>query len=128
MGHFLALENTMNHQTQEMQVVDAMRQEGGFATLRRLNEIVDFSTWKTKTPEATIRRIVQESSHFFRIQPGLWALNESREILLQSFELVPGNIQSEEQFGGCSFLCLWLFIIYCIQNRLSCHFAKFSTI
>ena len=55
MGHFLALENTMNHQTQEMQVVDAMRQEGGFATLRRLNEIVDFSTWKTKTPEATIR-------------------------------------------------------------------------
>ena len=58
MGHFLALENTMNHQTQEMQVVDAMRQEGGFATLRRLNEIVDFSTWKTKTPEATIRRIV----------------------------------------------------------------------
>ena len=83
MGHFLALENTMNHQTQEMQVVDAMRQEGGFATLRRLNEIVDFSTWKPKTHEATIRRIVQESSHFFRIQPGLWALNESREIVLR---------------------------------------------
>ena len=47
---------------------------------------------------------------------------------IASFELVLGNIQSEEQFGGCSFLCLWLFIIYCIQNRLSCHFAKFSTI
>ena len=96
---FLALVNAMHHLTQEIQVVEAMRQEGGFATLRRLNEIVDFSTWKTKTPEATIRRIVQESSHFFRIQPGLWSLNESREIVLQSFEVVPGNTQSEEQFS-----------------------------
>ena len=29
--------------------------DGGFATLRRLNEIVDFSTWKTKTPEASLK-------------------------------------------------------------------------
>lgn len=34
------------------QVIEAMRNEGGYATLRRLNEIVDFSTWATKTPEA----------------------------------------------------------------------------
>lgn len=31
--------------------------DGGFATLRRLNEIVDFSTWKTKTPEASLKNI-----------------------------------------------------------------------
>lgn len=37
--------------------------------MRRLNEIVDYSAWKTKTPEATIRRIVQVSKQFFRIQP-----------------------------------------------------------
>ena len=58
-----------NHkQTQKQQVVEAMRNEGGFATLRRLYELLDFSTWKTKTPEATVRRIVrhvlQGSSRF----------------------------------------------------------------
>lgn len=85
--------------TQEQQVIDAMRKEGGFATLRRLNEMVDFSSWKTKTPEASIRRIVQESNHFFKIQPGLWALNEYKEKVLRLLELQPGNKHSEEQFS-----------------------------
>ena len=76
-----------------------MRKEGGFATLRRLNEMVDFSSWKTKTPEASIRRIVQESNHFFKIQPGLWALNEYKEKVLRLLELQPGNKHSEEQFS-----------------------------
>jgi hypothetical protein len=34
--------------TQEQQVIDVLRAQGGFATLRRLNEVIDFSTWKTK--------------------------------------------------------------------------------
>lgn len=85
--------------TQEQQVINAMRKEGGFATLRRLNEMVDFSSWKTKTPEASIRRIVQESNHFFKIQPGLWALNEYKEKVLRLLELQPGNKHSEEQFS-----------------------------
>lgn len=51
----------MIKETQEHQVIEALRKEGGFATLRRLNEVVDFSTWKTKTPEASVRRIVQNS-------------------------------------------------------------------
>lgn len=33
----------MIKETQEHQVIEALRKEGGFATLRRLNEIVDFS-------------------------------------------------------------------------------------
>ena len=45
--------------TQEQQVIDVLRAQGGFATLRRLNEVIDFSTWKTKTPEASVRRILQ---------------------------------------------------------------------
>ena len=57
--------------TQEQQVIETVRREGGYATFRRLNEIVDCSMWKTKTPEASIRRIVQESKMFFKIQPGL---------------------------------------------------------
>lgn len=89
----------MKKETQEHQVIEMMRKEGGYATLRRLNEIVDFSSWKTKTPEATVRRIVQDSKQFFKIQPGLWALEDFREEVLRKFELKPGNKQSEEQFS-----------------------------
>ncbi|MBR6930739.1 MAG: hypothetical protein IKH61_11030 [Bacteroidales bacterium] len=85
--------------TQEQQVIETLRQAGGFATLRRLNELVDFSTWKTKTPEATIRRIVQDSDEIFRIQPGLWALEEMRSEILAKFNLKPGNQKSEEVFS-----------------------------
>ena len=85
--------------TQEFQVIETLRREGGYATLRRLNEILDFSTWKTKTPEATVRRIVQDSKQIFKIQPGLWALEEFRDEVLRKFELKPGNKQSEEQFS-----------------------------
>lgn len=89
----------MKKETQENQVIEALRKEGGFATLRRLNEIVDFSTWKTKTPEATIRRIVQDSQSIFRIQPGLWALENCREQVLKKFNIKEGDKHSEEQFS-----------------------------
>lgn len=84
--------------TQASQVIDAMRNEGGYATLRRLNEIVDFSNWSTKTPEATVRRIVQQEKGIFKIQSGLWALEEMREEVLKKFELKVGDKKSEEQF------------------------------
>lgn len=89
----------MKKETQECQVIEALKIEGGFATLRRLNEIVDFSTWKTKTPEASVRRIVQDSQSIFRIQPGLWALEECREKVLQKFKIKEGDKHSEEQFS-----------------------------
>lgn len=85
--------------TQEHQVIETMRSLGGYATFRRLNSTVDFSTWKTKTPEASVRRIVQKSDHIFRIQPGLWALEECREDVLKLFELKIGNAKSEERFN-----------------------------
>ncbi len=89
----------MKRESQESQVIKTMRNEGGYATLRRLNEIVDFSTWKTRTPEATIRRIVQESKQIFKIQPGLWALEECRDDVLRKFELEIGDKHSEELFS-----------------------------
>lgn len=89
----------MKASTQEYQVIEALRREGGFATLRRLNEIVDFSTWRTKTPEASVRRIVQNSSSVFRIQPGLWALEECRAQVLRKFQIKDGDQHSEERFG-----------------------------
>ncbi len=89
----------MIKETQEHQVIEALRKEGGFATLRRLNEVVDFSTWKTKTPEASVRRIVQNSQSVFKIQPGLWALEDCREEVLKKFKIKEGNKDSEEQFS-----------------------------
>lgn len=90
---------TMQKVTQEQQVIEVLRSAGGYATLRRLNELVDFSTWGTKTPEASVRRIVQNSAQIFKVQPGLWALNEMRDVVLQRFDLKLGNKKSEEQFS-----------------------------
>ena len=56
------------------QVIQVMRENGGFATLGFLNHTLDVSKWKTKTPFASIRRIVQVERFFFKIKPGLWAL------------------------------------------------------
>lgn len=85
--------------TQEQQVIETLRKQGGYATLRRLNEVIDFSTWKTKTPEASVRRIVQYSDAIFRIQPGLWALKESRDKILQKFKIKEGDSKSVEMFN-----------------------------
>ena len=79
-------------------MINVLRKTGGYATLRRLNELVDFSTLATKTSEASVRRIVQDSHEMFKIQPGLWALEEMRDAVLRKFELKPGNKKSEEIF------------------------------
>ncbi len=55
-------------------VIKIMEENGGFATLGFLNQNVDVSKWVTKTPFASIRRIVQDERFFFNIKPGLWAL------------------------------------------------------
>ncbi len=89
----------MKTPTQEEQVIQIIRQNGGYATLRYLNQSVDTSTWKTKTPEATIRRIVQLSPHIFRLQPGLWALEDMRTDVLKRFRLQIGNPKSEDIFS-----------------------------
>jgi len=62
-------------------VIKVMEENGGFATLKYLNENVPISEWKTKTPFASIRRIVQDSRFFFKIKPGLWALKSYKDKL-----------------------------------------------
>jgi hypothetical protein len=60
-------------------VIKVMEDNGGYATLGFLyqNAIkVKGCIWKTKTPFASIRRIVQDKRYFFKIKPGLWALND----------------------------------------------------
>lgn len=65
-------------------VVEAMRANGGYATLGWLYgkalEIPGVE-WRTKTPFKSINRIVQDRKYFFRIRPGLWALLEARDRL-----------------------------------------------
>jgi hypothetical protein len=59
-------------------VIKVMEENGGFATLGFLyQEVLKVRgvEWKTKTPFASIRRIVQDPRHFYKIKPGLWALN-----------------------------------------------------
>ncbi len=68
-------------------VIKIMEENGGYATLGYLYEnVLKFLErsgihWKTKTPFATIRRIVQDKRFFFRIKPGLWALKTYRDKL-----------------------------------------------
>ncbi|CQH63997.1 uncharacterized protein HHUB_4248 (plasmid) [Halobacterium hubeiense] len=65
-------------------VAKVMEDNGGYATLKHLYEHaphVEGSEWGTKTPNASIRRIVQRRDEFFKLKPGLWALEAHREDL-----------------------------------------------
>ena len=80
--------------TQVEAVSEAMRRNGGFATLRYLYEHaleVEGVKWETKTPFASMRRIVQKSDLFFKVKPGLWALSEYRDRLPQDIRAMMQN-------------------------------------
>ena len=42
---------------------------------------------------------MQQSDEIFKIQPGLWALEDCREKVLKKFKIKEGNRDSEEQFS-----------------------------
>jgi len=62
----------------------------------KLNTLVDVSGWNSKTPYASIRRIVQVNKEFFKIKPGLWALRECEKSVLEKFEIKEGDRVSED--------------------------------
>ena len=78
-----------------------MESKGGYATLGSLNQEVlkiKECEWKTKTPFASIRRIVQDKKLFFKIRPGLWALLAYKEKLppeILSAKNLPKSAQEE---------------------------------
>ncbi len=79
-------------------VIQIMEQNGGFATLGYLNQEVlkvPDVEWKTKTPFASIRRIVQDERFFFKIKPGLWALKSFKEKL--PFNVLPTQEIAESE-------------------------------
>jgi hypothetical protein len=85
-------------------VVEAMRRNGGFATLGYLYQTalkIPDCHWGTKTPFASIRRIVQvHPKLFFKIKPGLWALTAQRDEILEQFAIAgPVSSKKVEQFN-----------------------------
>jgi len=88
---------------QQQAVIETMKSNGGYATLGYLNhnalKVPDVK-WGTKTPFASIRRIVQTSPQFFKIKPGLWALEELREAVLQKLSIpVEDSSAKAEEFN-----------------------------
>lgn len=69
-------------------VILAMKQNGGYATFGQLYQTapkIPGSKWGTRTPFATIRRIVQARDEFFKIRSGLWALTSEKDKVLHLF-------------------------------------------
>ncbi len=65
-------------------VILTMESLGGIATLQQLNQEVfkiKECAWNTKTPYASIRRIVQQTRGIYKIKPGLYALETHRKQL-----------------------------------------------
>ncbi len=63
-------------------VMKALEDNGGFATLGHLYKHaleVNGVKWGTKTPFASVRRIVQERPEIFKIKPGLWGLKKFKD-------------------------------------------------
>lgn len=85
--------------TQKQQVIETMKSNGGYATFHQLNHLMDFSTWKTKTPQASVRQIVQVNNEFFRIKPGLWALTDCKDEVLKKFAIQENDKDSEDIFS-----------------------------
>lgn len=76
-------------------VISTLEGLGGIATLGQLNQEVfkiKDCVWKTKTPFASIRRIVQTNKEIYKIKPGLYGLvsykkeNESKGFIEETAE------------------------------------------
>ena len=72
--------------TQAQAVIETIDKLGGIATLNQINQHVfevEGCVWKTKTPFASVRRIVQQTKGIYKIKPGLYALEIYRKQLEQ---------------------------------------------
>lgn len=82
-------------------VIKVMKENGGLATLGFLNQNalkVPGCKWKTKTPYASIRRIVQDERFFFKIKPGLWGLNSCKDKILETYPIESSKTKRKEEF------------------------------
>ena len=84
-------------------VEHVLRENGGYATLGHLYQAalkVSDCNWGTKTPFASIRKIVQINPKFFKIKPGLWGLSEARGSILKQLSIdKEASPKEREEFG-----------------------------
>jgi len=84
-----------------------MEKNGGYATLGFLNQNVlkiKDCEWKTKTPFASIRGIVQTYDKiFFKIKPGLWALKSYKDKLPSEILLLNNILKPEQELLNHSY-------------------------
>ena len=66
--------------------------------MSQLYYATDISSWKTKTPFASIRRILQTNPEFFKIQPGLWGLSDYKKEILEKFSIKNNRISGSNEF------------------------------
>lgn len=85
--------------TQREAVISALEEHGGYATLGDIYRSALSKSgcqWGTKTPHATIRRILQTDKRtFFRIRPGLWGIKGKEDQILDSLKI--GREATKEQ-------------------------------
>src|ERR1039457_715657 len=84
-------------------VVEAMKANGGYATLGHLyKEALKIAgvEWGTKTPFKSINRIVQDPKFFFKIRPGLWALLEAKDTLPADLRSKPKPESDHSYYQG----------------------------
>lgn len=82
-------------------VEKVMRKNGGYATLKHLYQYAlhaEGSEWGTKTPNASIRRIVQRRDEFVKVRPGLWALNDCYDELPKHVSAESVSDEKQEQY------------------------------
>ena len=95
--------------TQWKQVVSALDELGGIATLSQLNRHLlapggDATKWETKTPEATIRRIVRNTPGYIHVlKPGLYCLRSLAATLEKDYVLpqegdVPPHVEEHNHW------------------------------
>src|SRR3989339_656383 len=88
-------------------VIKVMEKNGGYATLGFLNQNVlkiKDCEWKTKTPFASIRGIVQTYDKiFFKIKPGLWALKSYKDKLPSEILLLNNILKPEQELLNNSY-------------------------
>lgn len=80
-------------------VVRALEYLGGYAMLGQIyQKALSYSGvgWGTKTPQASIRRILQMRPEFFKIRPGLWGLQARQREILKNLR-IDENAKPDQQ-------------------------------
>ena len=85
-------------------VIQTIESLGGIATLGQINQTIfkiKECDWKTKTPFASIRRIVQLHKSIYKIKPGLYALKKYKDRFSQQHIVTdnPNDLKKSEEFS-----------------------------